>query len=311
VLSASAEGTGEPFWWETDQNKKAYSISSDKIVLGSLGPLGNDGNLYRALHNEEAFDVTPTVEGNPYYTYTKPGVSKHRLVHQTQCAALTDSNLERRSLGVGEYVNFSFDPPFQMTSPEQPLWGTSEGSVCPDIGSCTTFTAPSNATASVVHVSVREAQLDTTFAILEPSGVTGKKQYDWPVPPGKLGVGMHLNVVMEPSYVAFSRIKIREIGGPATNVTGFFTNFPALYHQPNTNWSALSCDNSFTDDAGFVPDPCPPWSAGSCEFRIPIEWTLDGSQIGSLTNVIQRLEVLGSDGTAEVTKFSQSARRTP
>ena len=79
VLSASAEGMGDPFWWEREQNKKAYSISSDKIVLGSLGPLGNEGNLYRALHNEEAFDVTPTVEGNPYYTYTKPSSSKHWL----------------------------------------------------------------------------------------------------------------------------------------------------------------------------------------------------------------------------------------
>ncbi len=106
VLSASAEGMGDPFWWEREQNKKAYSILSDKIVLGSLGPLGNDGKLYRALPNEKAFDVTPTVEGNPYYTYTKPSPSKHwlRIIANGQDCQ-NPLFFERPKFIVGQYVD--------------------------------------------------------------------------------------------------------------------------------------------------------------------------------------------------------------
>ncbi|HPY30028.1 MAG TPA: hypothetical protein PLT00_08215, partial [Verrucomicrobiota bacterium] len=54
-------------------------------------------------------DVTPLVTGLDYYTFTV-NATKHRLVHQTQCVALANPRTDRTRLGVGEYVNFSFDP---------------------------------------------------------------------------------------------------------------------------------------------------------------------------------------------------------
>jgi hypothetical protein len=76
------EGVGNPFWWETVGDrvaeKYAYPITGP-IKLGSLGAVGADGRLYVALADNIPRDVTPLVEGNPYYTYETPGVTKHKL----------------------------------------------------------------------------------------------------------------------------------------------------------------------------------------------------------------------------------------
>ena len=54
-------------------------------------------------------NLNPRIPGVNHYDAT-PTVTKHRLVNETVYPALTDTNLARLNLGVGEEVQFGFTP---------------------------------------------------------------------------------------------------------------------------------------------------------------------------------------------------------
>lgn len=214
VMTGQAEGVGDPFWWEYASEKQAYAIPVTDVLLGSLGPLGSDGRLYTFLPDGESYDVTPTVLGNTYYTYGIPEPSKHKLVHLTECTALTNPDNTRTTVGVGEYVNFSFVQPINMSIPETPHWETTAGSVDPTTGEGTRFTAPSNGVPATVTVHVRDVKIETEFEVKEPSGVDHavvRKTKQW----GGTQWGYaeaFLTVFIAPTDVSFSRVEIEEVG---------------------------------------------------------------------------------------------------
>jgi hypothetical protein len=101
------EGVGNHFWPEADNDKQGYAIDPTTVVLGSLGSLGIDGRVYKDLLDGVTYDITPKVEGNPYYTYG-PQQTKHKLrilANGEDCR--TDFFFNRPTFIVGQYVTFS------------------------------------------------------------------------------------------------------------------------------------------------------------------------------------------------------------
>ncbi len=217
MLTANAVGIRNPWWPERETYANAVDIAPTSTVIGALGTLGNDGRLYKALEDNTTHDVTPKVMGNPYYIFYGPIATKHKVVHQTHCAALTDPDLERTQLGVGEYVNLYFDPPLYMSIPEEPWWLPFAGSVDPAFGSGTLFTAPKTPTTTTVRVFVRDAQLDTVFTVIAPTGAAVEVDSN-PGPPGvflgppnnQIGAGTMYKVQFLPTTVSFANIVGRE-----------------------------------------------------------------------------------------------------
>lgn len=82
ALGAIAWGVGDYFWPEVDWDPWSYSIPVTSIAIGQFGPMESSGCLYRVLPDNRTFDVTPTVLGNPYYTFSVPDVTKY-LSHFT------------------------------------------------------------------------------------------------------------------------------------------------------------------------------------------------------------------------------------
>jgi hypothetical protein len=125
---------------------------------------------YKVLSDGQPYDLTLQVSGNEFtagterYTRGMNSPIKHKLISQTVHTALTDTNTDRTTLGVGEEVLLYFDPELdpvlELGLFKYPLWIPFEGSVSPSIGSITMFTAPSNAVTALVRVLVRDAFVD-------------------------------------------------------------------------------------------------------------------------------------------------------
>jgi hypothetical protein len=71
---------------------------------------GADYRVYTVQPDNATVTLPVQVKGAKHFN-AGIGASKHKLVHQTQCAALTDPNLSRTTLGVGEYVGLALEPP--------------------------------------------------------------------------------------------------------------------------------------------------------------------------------------------------------
>ena len=109
VISASATGyTNLP-------DTVGYPIPPEQISIGGFGNLDTNGNLYVMLSDNDPADVTPRAPGNNECTFTVNG-QKYTLVHQTEQPALTNTNRNRTTIGVGEQVDFSGMPSDTMWS---------------------------------------------------------------------------------------------------------------------------------------------------------------------------------------------------
>lgn len=225
--------------------------------------------------------------------------------------ATTPSDRTRKTIGVGEIVNLSFLPG-NLSPVTWSLQGS--GTLNPLSGNQVVFTAPDSASSVTIEASYKCVTCPITFTVVEPtseSAVIFGATYSYP--PGDQGVGMYLEVTVHPTNVSFANVQLLEIPGPASGNTGWFTNFPAGQpaHPPNTNWAWLSPDNILYDDVE-LSGIAPPWSVGSVQWDIPVQWRVIGSSnIGSLPNVIQYFSINGTNGSSTVTKFGQSATRTP
>jgi hypothetical protein len=262
-----------------------------EIEIGNLGPLGSDGRLYVALPDDATQDVTPRVRSKNYYAFNIAH-TKQKLVHLTQCTALTNPNNERTTIGVGEYVNFAFEPPVDMTFPEIPWWIASEGSIDPATGSGTLFTAPSNAANAMVRVFVRDAQLDTFFSVKEPMGYAKPPTHlasTVPMDPSETqaGAGMKNWVYIAPTDVSFCRIQVKEANGPASTNWGCYTNSVLNTYHYNNTWYNVNENNVWCSvpdkaegkiDIARMPPPGE-WVPGGFTWHIPVYWTI-GAQDG-------------------------------
>jgi len=107
-LTATARGVGDYFWPEMDyEDPDGYEIAPTDIRLGGLGPLGNDGRLFKALPGGKTLIVTPRVLGNPYYTMTQPSATRHKLRLWASTAMLEPGRVvSDAKFCVGQFIPF-------------------------------------------------------------------------------------------------------------------------------------------------------------------------------------------------------------
>jgi hypothetical protein len=129
---------------------------------------------------------------------------------------------------------------------------------------------------------------------------------------------MCLEITVAPTDVSFENLQYREVGGPASNVSGYIADF--LQKNPQVNlthtpagWLTISEGNKEYDLAAFVPGVfTPPWYAGGWQWDIPVEWRVgQNGSVGTLPHRLQTFSVMNTAGTSTVSKLGQSATRTP
>ena len=237
------------------------------------------------------------------------------LTNNVHCLALTDTNWDRTTLGVGEYMDLS-----GMRG--ETTWTNTAGSLSTTNGAATTLSSPSNAISGTITATVRKESVEVNFSTKEPTGydplhtVTNSGDC-WYPPPPVVGAGMYIHVVIAPTDVSFSQVIITEVGEPASDFTGWYLTHTNV--APNhSNYGAnkqitLGCDNSWTDHAyGTIDYIAPGWTLGSADggftWQVPVVWQVRNGPTNGMAGWSQIFNFY-SDGSVKVSKFGHNATR--
>ena len=307
-----------------DQIPNVVYIPPELVTILGL-PQNSDGFVWLVLPDGEDLDVTPQAPSVPFYL-CDPAECKYTFTPNCQSPIPTNTN--RTDIGVGEFVNLSFEPNtfraqgvFAPFLPTNTLWTASAGSPAQTNWSDIFFIAPSNAANVRITTQLPNGQtLNNNLIVLAPTNCTATWLSNFTVlySPNQAGVGQALTVLVLPTNVSFGRVQLFELGEDASGTTGYFasTNIQPgwLEHSTNqgaNNWFYLGQDNTWIDQ-NCMNGPLYPWSSGSVWWNIPAYW-LVGDNLNqtsnSLTTWTQTVEMLDASGTMSVNKFRNTATR--
>jgi hypothetical protein len=292
------------------------NVPSPQITVGGLGALCTNGFVLADLPLHQQINITPTANGTPYYWVNAVG---SRIPLLWQCVAPVPTNQNRTTLGVGEQVNFSINPPPPCTV----QWSVSGGgTINPTNGTNTTFTAPGQTASSTVTATVIDPEgkphvSQQSFTVIPPTGVTTVKTSEDtnPPPAGYIfptpGAGMHLLLTFQPTSVSFGNVQDAEVSGPASNVQGIFTNISPFPFHASAGWIPLNFSNQMADHAAFNISPggfgqIPYPSGGSAQLIIPNYWRVGNSSTSNFFQNFTQTFSMDVYGTVTVTKLGQS-----
>jgi hypothetical protein len=213
---------------------------------------------------------------------------------------------------VGEEVTF--------TSNVSGAWTASGGTPAASVANGKKFkwTASDRAASITITLTAGTQTATTTMTVIEPTGITAKKLSEIRFSKGEQGAGMKLRFIYAPMTVSFGNIEVKEVSGPATNITGYYTSTPAneLWHDSGDTFTRIGKDNKDTaiDTAQGAGDD-PPWTDGTFDWVIPNKFKTiteagDGKQFTTVTQAFQ-LEGPPHDGRTTVSKGGQTVQRSP
>lgn len=285
------------------------------------GQTGEGSSVSHQYNVYGEYAVTMTVQCGECDDQYADEVKTVVLILEHETVATIPGNRERLKLGIREEVDL------WVTPNKTVRWHISgNGALATVNGPATTLLAGKIAGSEQITVSAEDgSELGTiSFGVVEPGSLKFDKvgellngYFGY----GRAGAGMELEITILPDDVSFKGLHIKEIPGPGTNVTGYFTNFPPafLFHTPNPNWVVVAEDNRLdvTDTAAYMgASPHPPWEAGYYRWVIPIQYSssvssASGPALGS--PVIQSFTMDGppNAGRMTVLKGGHGATRSP
>ncbi|MDO9541309.1 MAG: hypothetical protein Q7J98_03185 [Kiritimatiellia bacterium] len=275
------------------------------------GPASWTGTIppdFAGVHNGSfsgTYQPPPGGTGGPPHVYTWEADTKAEVVKlETITDATIPSDRTRRKLGVGEKVTLTL-----KGADNSVAWSFEGYGIFASSGNSARYTAYERRCDDIVTATYKGKEFYAVFQVVEPTIESAIKlsEVSYLTPQG---VGMSLDVTIHPTYVSFNNVEHREVEGPASNLTGYFTNSiftpEILYHHPK-DWLPLNTLNTITDEPSFEGCP-PPWYAGSYQWIIPVEWRVhEGAYVGTLPNRVQTMSITDTNGNCIIDKLGQSA----
>ena len=230
---------------------------------------------------------------------------------KTETVATTPADRTRKTVGVGEEVTARFYP----SSSGPVIWSVNGGGSIDKVsGNPIQFTATNRASTATITAESSGLRQEVLLSIIEPGEVRMRRIASKTYPVGFAGAGMYTEISLHPTTVSFYKVETREIPGPASDVTGYFTNFPlsGLFHNPSPNWGSYNQSNVFLgyDDCS-TPLLFGPWSNGSFTWHIPWHFRVGAADGGIQFAVVDQTFSIWTNGTVEVSKAGAFVRRTP
>jgi hypothetical protein len=291
-----------------------------------------DPNAY-----EDSFTFTITHNG-----YTSPPATVYIHVIPTNVSIVTETadeakmnpDFSRKTIGVGELVYCKIMGGNPFTQPQDVVWSLdgegidSHSLIVPDApgANIAGFYAGDRA-ADVTLTATFDGgtkSASVTFTLVEPDNETARKVaaeevddpglgiYSW-------GVRMFIEITLQPQTVCFTNVAVKEVPGPASNITGGYQLVPigsldhigeAIGPGGAAPWLHFDKDNvGKRFDRVEVSGDLLPVASGSWTWDIPIVWRTSKSEVerSTLENRVQINEVLdGNTGSVRVTKFGLS-----
>ena len=295
-----------------------------------------DEFIWAVLPDGDEVNVTPKALACPYYL-TTPVECKYTFV--PQCQSPIPTNRIRTTIGVGEFVDLSFQPKtfrsqftFAPYLPTNTLWSASAGSPAQTNWSDITFTAPSNAANVTITTQLPNGQtLRNDLNVLEPKGVTDAILISLYTndffPTNTSGAGMYRHVYVGPTNVSFGRVQFMEALTNPASIRGYYAdtnNYPnaavQLMDNMANSWFPIGPDNSWTNnghndghdyDRAFWGGDGAPWSpGGGFSWEYSPKWKVgDAGHTNNVPNPWSQQMTLGSDGSMTIQKFGHTVTR--
>jgi len=314
TLSIDADGGQETptyFWSFTDEEETETTGAAKDYDLSSL-----------AAGEYEVFAGVEFTDGNSY-DEEKSEYSKDCLVEKTLVVKAIISETvkkaadgttadERTKIGVCEEVTF-YDQSLGAAN-----WTASAGKPKSFNGTIFSWKAPEvEGDVTITAKITGQDPVSMTMSVIKPTGADWKKRASvssgYTI--GNVGAQMTLEeLTLTPATVNFENIKVKEVSGPASNITGDFRNVNSstLYHNASSYWISFGSDNKSVsgshDLAGQAPPGSPAGSAGSFDWVIPMNYRDKSKSSGNgfeFTTVTQSFDYTAS-GTCTVEKDDKS-----
>ena len=240
-----------------------------------------------------------------------PFVSTPTIASQTTLTAPGNTDNTRTTVAVGEQVTF--------TGSSSGKWTASGGTPATGAKSKSfVWTAPDRAASVTIGLSMFGGHATKTMTVLEPSTVSGTKTSDLTFTAGQQGAGMTLRFTYGPATVSFGRVEVKEVSGPASNVTGYHAALPAadLWHDSGDRFYGVlnNNDDSVEDTASFKGET-KPWTAGTYDWAIPYHFKTATESGGGkqFATVLQEHKMEGPPhaGRSTVKKAGAATVRSP
>jgi hypothetical protein len=236
--------------------------------------------------------------------------TKPKIQPETIFPAPDGSGKNRQEVGVGEQVNFK--------AGIKGVWTATNGSPKTKNNVDTyVWTAPNRADSSVEVKFKLGSFTDSVFMdVKEPNKITADKLSEMNPPKGKVGAGMKLRFNYHPKNVSFGNVESKEVSGPASNIKGYYEQFPKkkLAHDSKDTFFSIRKDNkdSAIDEASEFRSPKPfefefghyAWIIPN-NFRVKSE-TGDGKKF---TEVTQFFHMVDDTGRMRVLKAGEEVEK--
>ena len=285
-------------------------------------------------HSTSENDISAAVTFSEYMTgETHSSTAQLTIVKLTLQPQVTREGYENRHLvGVRECINCYADPHVGQ-------WGeTGGGEYRSDRGYTGFYKCPLTADGSVLYYTVGGSRYDFDLVVVEPSGIVARLPVarDFGIATNHAGgVGMNLEVFVQPETVSFSGIAMEEIPSTTGIHEGYFTNtyFESEWYHTEARgagkWKNIWPDNLWdTDHAWFaaeLPRELPngemifdlsygTWTNGTIVWNITWGWNEMNTPKGeppvkSITTPYNQTFTFTEDGLLMVSKFQHSVSR--
>ena len=161
---------------------------------------------------------------------------------------------ERTTIGQGELVTITLTGKnVDDTTSAKWLASGSGGSLEESGGTSATLKASKIETGGVtIHAEANgKRSKELTFNVISPEDAEGQKEKDNPIPSGKIGVDVLMNVTVHPTNVSFSNLSVVEEDHGTVPAPDSLP-FPFPDHESNPEAVSLSALNQFQDNVAAV-----------------------------------------------------------
>jgi hypothetical protein len=318
-----SDGTGQTFtfhtwyyYWDGDASGERDQAYAD-LNISTTSQSQEDKQVFLGLVPSYTADCDGTEVYGDSIDITQADFTVCEIKSTTMKSAPDGTDKGRETVGVCERVLLQIVPDCSVTV----TWSTDGSGTILTPGQMTTLWKAPEAVNDSETLTATFNNGDTgeiSFAIEAPSWETATKGVFIDPPAGTLGAGMELSIQVNPLYVSFGFIKIKELFCPASNPTGFYTKHTPPAHTTIVPDGVVVDDqNCYPDEASFYAR-CPrsEWEEGAYTWDIPVRWADSDSAPLSFThdsipNHIQFHHILDNSGTSVVTKLGCSHTNHP
>lgn len=317
TVNVTTQVDDPPFYYRIRILESA-GINTEAYFPEGSGP-GKTKSKVKVRCDEPGPFEEPTLPGTSPKTYSVI-IDQTRFIDRivvtelnsvTQQPAPDGTSSDRTTIGVGEVVEVSTNPPTNVT------WSVSGGgSVTPNAGTTTEFTAgETGSTSTVVATFPDGSSCDLSLTVIPPNGAALTKTADHAYTAGNAGSGFTADVVIQPTNVSFGNIQVQEQTAVAVT-TGYYSLIWAGIVHPQGGWIQVDDANGgFSDTVGTVPPglaPPPAFAAGTFTWPIPWHYRLTGSPNSILFTTLNHVQTMsGATGTETTSKGGATRTRTP